>query len=366
MNIVWLLVVLGAAILVQVAFFGIAGQKGIGYTRFFSKNRARVGDELEMVEIITSHRAFPTPWIRAESRIPSALRFASQAELSIEGDLYHRSVFTLMPFQRIRRRYSLTCMHRGVYRVDTVTLTTGDLLGLYSNHKTFQLDASILVYPAIGDLDSVRVPSRQWQGDTTVRRWIMPDPFLVNGVREYRMGDNPRDIHPGATARTGQLQVKTHDFTATPKILLVLNVQNRQNQWGPLNEAEKEGFEDTISMLATTAEYCFSRGIACGFACNGRLAEQEEQDIVLMPRNILQQRDALMEMLARLQPDKKSSFHLFLAELALRLPQESQDLVVYTFYWSQELEEIARSIRAKGHTVEYRLIDGPREAQHAG
>ena len=55
------------------------------------------------------------------------------------------------------------------------------------------------------------MPSRKWQGDVLVKRWIMPDPFLVGGLREYRAGDPMRSVHWGASARTGRMQVKTYD-----------------------------------------------------------------------------------------------------------------------------------------------------------
>ena len=195
MNVLWLLVIACAAILIQMAVFRAAGQKGITYIRYFSASRAQVGEKLELVEDITARRFVPVPWIRVESRIPSALAFTAQKDLNIEDGFYHRSVFTLMPFRHIRRRYQVTCTHRGLYDLTSVTLTSGDLLGLYSAHRTLSLDAKLLVYPQLKSFSALELPSRQWQGDVTVRRWIQPDPFLVNGIREYRMGDNRRDIH---------------------------------------------------------------------------------------------------------------------------------------------------------------------------
>jgi uncharacterized protein (DUF58 family) len=308
MNIIWLLLVACGAVIIQMVVFRSAGQKGISYTRYFSQNRAKVGDKLEMVEVITVRRLLPVPWMRVESRIPAELKFTSQSDLNIENDLYHRSVFSLLPYMRIRRRYSITCTHRGQYNLDTVTLTTGDMLGLYNSYQTLPLDAKLLVYPKLKDFSALDIPSRQWQGNAIVRRWIQPDSFLVNGIREYRLGDNPRDIHPGATARTGVLQVKTHDFTATPRVLVVLNVQLKQEQWGPLNEVERESMEDAISLAATMVAWCSKNRIACGFASNGTLLGVDDLPVYLSPSVAAQQYDDLMEILARLVIARKISF----------------------------------------------------------
>lgn len=64
MNVLWLLVIACAAILIQMAVFRAAGQKGITYIRYFSASRAQVGEKLELVEDITARRFVPVPWIR--------------------------------------------------------------------------------------------------------------------------------------------------------------------------------------------------------------------------------------------------------------------------------------------------------------
>ena len=50
MNVFWLLVIACAAVLIQMAVFRAAGQKGITYVRYFSASRAQVGEKLELVD----------------------------------------------------------------------------------------------------------------------------------------------------------------------------------------------------------------------------------------------------------------------------------------------------------------------------
>lgn len=363
MNVFWLLVIACAAVLIQMAVFRAAGQKGITYVRYFSASRAQVGEKLELVEDITARRFVPVPWLRVESRIPSALAFTAQKDLNIEDEFYHRSIFTLMPFRHIRRRYQVTCTHRGLYDLTSVTLTSGDLLGLYSAHRTLSLDAKLLVYPQLKSFSALELPSRQWQGDVAVRRWIQPDPFLVNGIREYRMGDNRRDIHAGATARTGVLQVKTHDYTASPRMLIVLNAQMDEDQWGVLTFQERESLEDAVSLAATMVAWCRKERVACGFASNGQLQGAEKEEIYLGPQSAPQHYNDCMELVARIIMQRRISFHSYMERLARLLSLDPVDVVVLSCYWSEGLEAAAATLRGMGHAV-YHYPIARKEAAH--
>ena len=354
MNVFWLLVIACAVILIQMFIFRAAGQKGIEYSRHLSVDRAQIGDQFEMVEDIFVRRFIPVPWLRAESRMPSALAFTSQNDLNIEDEFFHRSIFTLMPYRHVRRRYKVTCTHRGLFDLSSVTLTTGDILGLHTSHRTLSLNTTLLVYPMVKSFSALDMPSKRWQGDISVQRWIQPDPFLVNGIREYRLGDNQRDIHAGATARTGTLQVKTHDFTASPHIMIVLNAQMTENQWGVLNARERESMEEAVSLAATMVAWCRRNRIACGFASNGMLqAADREVAIYLAPQASPQQYDNCMEALARMIMQRRTGIPNLMMQLGSQLPTEPTDIIVLSCYWSEEMENAAQHLRGMGHGVTY-------------
>ena len=351
MNVLWLMLITVAVVLIQLILFKVLGKKGITYTRYLSKDRAAVGDEVDMIEDISLRRVIPAPWVRAESRIPPALAFSKQKDLNVEDEMFHRSVFTLMPYRRIHRRYHMTCMHRGLYSLETVTLTTGDLMGIHMAHETVNLDAQIVVYPRLLPPEAVDLSSIRWQGEVTVRRWIQPDPFLVNGIREYRLGDNPRDIHAGATARTGTLQVKTHDYTASPKIVVVLNVQLSENQYGVPNPQEKESMEPAISLAATMIDRCAKENMEFGFVSNGTLEGDEKREILLFPGTGRKHYEDCMDALARILVVRRCSIGNCLEEMRKRLKDVETDIVILSCYQSEDITEAEEHLRADGHGV---------------
>ena len=68
-------------------------------------------------------------------------------------------------------------------------------------------------------------------GDLSRRQQLLRDPFMVRGIRPYQPGDPVRDIHWPATAKTGETQVRIHDYTTRTRLLVVLNVQAEDVQW---------------------------------------------------------------------------------------------------------------------------------------
>ncbi len=354
MNMLWLVVVAALMTLVQVFFFAFTGLRKVTYRRYFSQPAANQGDHVELIEEIANEKLSPVPWLRVESRISKNLGFIRQSAVDLTSDeQHHRSVFFLGPYKRIRRRHHITCLKRGYYNLNSVTLTSGDLLGLYSQSRQKDLHAELVVYPAFLDPESIVVPSHRWQGDVLVRRWIQPDPFLVNGIREYRQGDAIRDVHWAATARTGALQVKTHDYTASPKIMLLLNVQLREDQWGELNEEQRETIEYGLSMAATLAAWAIEHGVETGFSSNGQLVGDETgETIYIPPRNSQEHLSVLLDTMARMRIRRQSSMQAFMEELQGRALRD-MDIVVISPYWSDLLEDRAQRLRAMGNAVTY-------------
>ena len=114
MNILWILVSVGAVALIEAVLCRLFGLKRIEYTRSFSRPRVTEGEKVELVEVIRNRKPLPVPWVRAESRISPNLRFGRGGEnedaREISADQYHKSVFYLGPFSQIRRRHEVSCL----------------------------------------------------------------------------------------------------------------------------------------------------------------------------------------------------------------------------------------------------------------
>jgi uncharacterized protein (DUF58 family) len=358
MNVLWVMMVAGVLMLIEMAYMHIFALRRIRYERFFTKRELYCGEEVEMVEIIANHKLTPVPWLRMESRMSASLRFGAQENLDIREDLYHRSVFFLRSHRRIRRRHRVTCTRRGYFNMDSVTMTAGDLLGLWSQSRQLDLSAELVVYPRLMNPDELPIPSRKWQGDVIVRRWILPDPYLINGIREYRHGDTLRDVHWGATARTGALQVKTRDYTASPRLMLVINVQLTQDQWGELNPAQRDIVEGAFSIAATLARWATDNGVDAGLCCNGVLTGEEKREILIEPSHGEGHLALLMETMARIIIRRRKSLHSYIDETLIAPAVTGLDILIVSAYWSDLLEERAQALRRQGNAVVHVPVGG--------
>lgn len=362
------MVVAAVLTLLQAMLFSLVNLKKLTYKRFFSRCCAFEGDKLELVEVIRNVKIMPVPWLRAESRISPHLRFGSAAiseEREISANRYHRSVFFMGPFSQITRRHHVTCLKRGHYEAGSVALTAGDLFGFSQKTRQLNIDCALDVYPRILGEDELDTPSTRWQGELAVKRWIMPDPFLTSGVRDYRAGDPMRDIHWRASARMGQLQVKVRDYTADPRMMVVLNVQTSEEQWGDLMDYEQEGIEQGIRIAATLCMRALSSGVEAGFACNGCLfGERGTGKTVFVPaRSSSDQADVLLTTMARLEIHREMTFSTFLDALG---DAANTDILILSTYDSEAIRYQMSMLRRAGNSVTFMLLErGKRHAQSA-
>ncbi len=348
---VWLILIVGVFALLQSRYYSKVSFKKLSYTRTVSKSALFEGENLELVEEISNRKLTPLPWLRVESKLSPWLRFRSQENLEILDDRFHRSVFYLRPYSRIVRRYSVKCLRRGWFDLSVTTLTVGDLFGLSTVSREIRCDgAKLFVYPSILGPDELPDEALRWQGDVSVKRWIFPDPILINGIRGYQRGDSRKDIHWKASARSGSLQVKTHDYTVFPKLLLVFNIEPEDNFWGQLSARDMEEMEYGIRVVATLANWAIVNNMEVGLFSNASVSYAPDMTIGIEPACNASQLHHILETLSGLEFKEKESVYRTLEHL-LENDTSETDILVFSTFWNDSLESRAEALRRKGNSV---------------
>ncbi|MGG1520044.1 DUF58 domain-containing protein [Paenibacillus oryzisoli] len=351
MSISWILLLAALLFFLQHKLMGRWGFRGLQIDRKFDRAHAHAGEDMLMIETIMNRKLLPIPWLRLEATLSTGLRFGQMNNLEVStGSLFqnHRSLFTLMPYTRIVRRHHVHCARRGWYKLETVAAAMGDLIGMQAASKTHRLHVELLVYPRLVQPEDVPILSSRWQGDVIVRRWMVPDPFLVSGVREYRFGDTMNSIHWKATARTGRLQVYNREFTADPRLVIVVNSQVTEEMWDAVTDPEL--VEKGLSYAATLADYAISQGVPVGFGYNGWRLDAPGVPVYCAPEGGAQQLDYLFETMAKLAISCARSCEDFLQQL---LEEETSpvDIFLLTAYISEGMHERIEELEDAGHTV---------------
>lgn len=323
--------------------------------REFSRTVVSEGDEAELIEIVRNDSPHTIPWLRVESRLSPYLRLGKQENLHIGGEQYYCSLFTLMPYQQIRRRHRVKFLRRGVYDLGSASLTSGDLLGIYRYQRMQQLSAPVMVYPRLLDPEGLPMPLSYMMGEVVCRQHLLQDPFLVRGIRPYLPGDPVRDIHWAATARTGQAQVRVKDYTNQTRLMVVINVQSEEWMWGNvLTEQSAENMEYVISLASTLCVQAIRAGLSAGIAANMPLGGGKES-LILQPAGGSVQEDAILSSMAQLTVTRSEPIHNLLEKLG---NEGGLDILLLSRYDSESLQEDLQKLEQKGNRTYLHLLEG--------
>ena len=358
MTVIWVFLTIAALLLIQNMIFLRRGLINIAYKRRFSSSFAYVGENINMVEEISNNKVLPVPWLKIESRMPKALSFGELDDLTISGEMYHKSVFFMGSFRKITRTHFVSCVKRGRCDLSSVSMSAGSLLGLMNIGQELSLNAQISIYPRLLSFNDVPKLSKQLLGEIIVRRWIAPDPFLINGIRPYINGDNMKDVHWAATAKTGELKVKTHDFSASPNLLVLLNTEISGQQWGVVLENEAGPIEYGISLAATLIIWAMKNGLKAGFGTNGYLCDDENKEPVYVHqdggaggvKNIL-------EVMCRIVIARKLTFFTYI-ETLIEKKIRDMDILILSTYMNDRLKAQTDKLKIYGNSVHIELIKG--------
>lgn len=325
------------------------GLSKVSIERSFDTLHANLGQSIHMIERISNRKLIPVPWLKVESRIDSGLQFGLQEDLNILQGEYHISVFSMLPYTRIIRTHTVKCKRRGYYHLKSAALTVRSITGNVVRMNDQTTDARLYVFPRILTLPEMNLPSHSWQGDRVVRRWLLEDPFICSGVREYTSSDPMKNINWKASARFGTLQVNQYDPTAQHRLMILLNVDTKSDQWTITDEPER--VEHGISVAATILEYAFKNVIEAGFGSNAFLKDMEKVPVRIEPTTGKNQEISVMESLARMVILRSVSFNALLDGELERNPN-NMDYLLITAFTDQGIEDRIRLLRTKGNAVE--------------
>lgn len=351
MSIAWFIFATIVVIGIQGYVYHKWGLSHIEYHRSFSRRAVFEGERIEMVDEISNKKLLPIPWLRLESKINDRLQFRKQSETDndISGGDYHRTVFSLLPYQKVKRTQELTCTKRGFYQFQTVSITTGDVFGVGEAFTSMPSKAEIIVYPSLIAPDEFPLPAHSLLGDLVVRRWIIEDPFLISGVRDYAFGDSLNAINWKATARTNRLQVSKKDFSADHHLMIYVNFNQTDDFRVPITDENE--LEKALSYAASFSQYAIMNGVQTGFGCNAYVDENEKKSVRIQPENSKQQLTYLLETMAKVKIGTSTFFDFFLEE-DVKQNLEGTDILLITSIMTERMREIIKQLESKGNAVE--------------
>ena len=121
--------------------------------------------------------------------------------------------------------YQLRLARRGRYQLGPLLVSSRFPLGLVERSRQFAEPGEVLVYPRIGRLNPQW--KRHWLGAAELVARPQPKPGVFHDefhrLREFRTGDNPRDIHWRTSARRGELILREYQQNRSLNLAVVVD-----------------------------------------------------------------------------------------------------------------------------------------------
>ena len=163
---------------------------------------------------VTNPSWLPVLWLKLQESIPPALAL----------DRNVQQVIGLGPYTTSAIHYRLQAHRRGLYRIGPLSVSSGDLLGLFADQRRQEEGGFLTVYPQIVPLKQVRLPSYSPAGAMRTNLPVYEDPSRIKTKRNYLSGDSLRRVDWKATAVTGRLQVKQYEPSIALETSIFLNL----------------------------------------------------------------------------------------------------------------------------------------------
>ena len=224
------------------------------------------GEQVTWSATVENHGRLPVPFVRMTQNFPDEV----QVE---ENELWRKRYWrkntfswsceyrmTVKARRSTTRSMKISLTKRGVYSLGGYQLNIGDLLGFHEVGH-FEDGQKIVVMPHHSAQQTAVDAVGGFLGDVSVRRFILEDPVLTIGFRDYTGREPMRSISWTRTAQSGTLQVKQFDHTAERHVVVLLNIE----------DADEEQFEECLRLTRTACEKLEQRKIPYGFRTNGYL-----------------------------------------------------------------------------------------------
>lgn len=230
------------------------GFTNLSYRMVVAGRVYEIGEEIEVTSIVENRKPLTVTYLEVDESYPNTF--------SVK-----RNRFTLfiMPFQRVRRTYKISAAKRGISTIKDVFLEAGDFIGFKSQRKHLQIHHEVIILPRKAELSQSIVPLGALTGDVSVKRWIVDDPLMTIGIREYTGTEPQRYIHWPSSLKHGELMVKNFDFTTDNSAMVLLNMETMKPCWKP---HEAELCEEAISLARAVMEEFEDLKVPYAFASN--------------------------------------------------------------------------------------------------
>ncbi len=172
--------------------------------------------------------------------------------------LRKRFIF-LSPMQELEITVPMKAIHRGIYRFENLRIYSGDGFGLTQTGMSGpETDRVFGVYPKLIQVHAEKFLRTQWMS-AGKNKGYQEDPTLIRGSRDYQPTDSWKRINWRMAARGQELQVNLPEMILPQSTHFIVDGESFSGE-----DADREGFELMLSVLASVILKLDEAGLECG------------------------------------------------------------------------------------------------------
>ncbi len=179
---------------------------------------------------------------------------------------------------------------RGLHELGRYFIETGDFLGLFPIIRSDPVGKKVICTSDKCEADGLRLLGGEL-GEQSVRRFILDDPTMLLGYRDYTGREPMKQISWNQTAKLGKLMVRQNDYTTDRVAVVMVNMDSSQR---PL-------LESCLKLVRTVCEQLEEAKVPYELMSNG--------DLLSIPEGI--GRSHLFFILRRLGLSRLAGFTTF-------------------------------------------------------
>lgn len=234
-----------------------------------SQNLIDPEEKFTITTTIENQKPMVVPFVRMTETFPSAIQLEVDSKNVYRGpnDVQLSSRFYLMPRQVYTRHVDASLTQRGCHYFRSATLYGGDFLGIKEDMRHYQNFREVVVMPKSVDCPMLDKTLGDYLGDLSVNRFILEDPVLTIGFRDYTGREPMRAVSWVQTARFGKMMVKNYDHTLDMSVTILLNVKTSAR-----TEENEERVEKCFSLVRAACEKMEEQQVKYKFATNASIS----------------------------------------------------------------------------------------------
>ena len=168
--------------------------------------------------------------------------------------------FFLPARSRFSGKLHISLSRRGIHDLGKYFLETGDFLGLSPIIYNGQITKKIICTSEKCPEEDLDFPGGEI-GDISVRRFIIDDPTMLLGYRDYTGREPMKQISWNQTAKVGRLMVRQNDFTTDRIAMILVNMVSTM----------RPQMEECLKIVRTVCEQLEDAKIPYAMMSNGDL-----------------------------------------------------------------------------------------------